>query len=346
MAVDNQIYDWSEIKSSFADTLVLGNGASRAVAETFDYNSLLEEADLASESRRVFAALNTEDFEEVLHGLETAHRVAAAMHCKEDYLDRLRTTRDDIRKGLIGVVHDMHPTPSTVRRFLELMWQHMQTFRTVLSLNYDLLVYWSILLGNDELGDWFKDGWKTDPYVPNHLEFAMDRTEFEKRWGKCASYTMVYYPHGNMALATDAAGNETKLSKSAGEGLLETLIDAWRTGEWLPLYVAEGSWRSKLNAIRQSPYLDAVFKTEVSRKRHSVALYGWSANEQHDDHIVKALVRAKPEHLALSIHNPERRESVRRVKHVADRFDALFADEKHECEIVMYKAQSAGCWVY
>ena len=65
-----QIENWLDIADDFQDTLVIGNGASIAVDERFDYQSLLEEAKKAklidNSVDEVFKYLVTKDFEFVL----------------------------------------------------------------------------------------------------------------------------------------------------------------------------------------------------------------------------------------------------------------------------------------
>jgi hypothetical protein len=42
-------------------------------------------------------------------------------------------------------------------RFYPPIGEFLRRFSTVVSLNYDLIVYWAILVSNNKLGTWFKD---------------------------------------------------------------------------------------------------------------------------------------------------------------------------------------------
>lgn len=58
-------------------TLLLGNGASRAMSGLFEYKSLYGVAPLSADDKLLFDALNTRDFEEVLEHLRVARLCAA-----------------------------------------------------------------------------------------------------------------------------------------------------------------------------------------------------------------------------------------------------------------------------
>ena len=94
------------------------------------------------------------------------------------------------------------------------MAEFMKRFETVLSLNYDLLVYWAMLKGNDEYGNWFKDGFIDEGRFDNDYEVLREPLGAERA-------TLVFYPHGNLILATDLIGDEVKLSRSGEKYVLD-----------------------------------------------------------------------------------------------------------------------------
>ena len=71
-----KLQEWWDIQDDFGDTLVLGNGASVAVHEGFEYRSLRKTAEkegfLSEQVREVFEQLGTDDFELVTTSVVTA----------------------------------------------------------------------------------------------------------------------------------------------------------------------------------------------------------------------------------------------------------------------------------
>jgi hypothetical protein len=152
------IVSWADLAGSFPDTLILGNGASIAIDSCFQYSSLLEQAEDASlitaEVRSIFDYLETQDFELVMRMIRHAYHVNQALR-----VDEASTTKayQDIRTALVVSVRNVHPVYESVTRYLPAMHEFMRRFDTVLSLNYDLLVYWAMMEGNRTNGTWFKD---------------------------------------------------------------------------------------------------------------------------------------------------------------------------------------------
>lgn len=158
------IFNWEEISNEFTDGLVLGNGASIAFDPRFRYSSLLGSAEesglVSSDVRKVFEHLRTTDFELVLRMLWHSNMINDAL---EIAYDRTKEAYISVRSALIEIVREIHVTHEEVEDNLLLASQFMQQFSTVVSLSYDVLVYWAILIGNDStvthrFKDCFVDG--------------------------------------------------------------------------------------------------------------------------------------------------------------------------------------------
>ena len=67
--------------------------------------------------------------------------------------------------------------------------------------------------------------------------------------------TLVFYPHGNLVLATNFLGQETKICSDQQADLLENIIRQWKIEDSTPLFVSEGSSDQKLGAIHRNGYL-------------------------------------------------------------------------------------------
>lgn len=155
MDLDN----WSDIQDKFKGYILLGNGASIAIDERLSYRSLYERVcqsgRLNPEIINMFAYFGTTNFEFIMKLLLEASQVNQVL-CIDD--DKTRSYYDEIRDSLINTIGDIHPTHENVKNLLPKIADFLRNFTTVLSLNYDLLVYWSMLEGNDKLEcQWFKD---------------------------------------------------------------------------------------------------------------------------------------------------------------------------------------------
>ena len=73
-------------------------------------------------------------------------------------------------------------------------------FPTVVSLNYALTLYWAMLLFNAAHGSWFKDAFHDG-------EFQTDWEYLRRPYGHAAGATLVFYPHGSLAVARDYLGD-------------------------------------------------------------------------------------------------------------------------------------------
>lgn len=324
---------WEEISDTFQDTLVLGNGASIAVDKRFNYKSLLDEArkaKLIEESAgEVFSYLNTEDFELVLWTLGFV----------SDINDKLKietqTAKDayqGIQKALIEIIQRVHPQRNEIEQYLQPIYSFMKNFKTIVSLNYDLIVYWSMLEGNNELSNWFKDC-----FVENS-HFTENWQDLRNPFRADAS-TLVFYPHGNLCLITDSKEGDYKITRQLT--LLDTIVNEWRQNSKVPLFVSEGDSKQKLTAIRRSSYLSTVFNSVIPSLTGSLAIYGWSL-DSNDDHVLKQLCKGINK-IALSIHKKECDKNG--IEDQCTKFKEKIKKLNKNIEVIFYDAESPGCWI-
>jgi hypothetical protein len=346
----NRIHDWEDIKKHFKHKLLLGNGASRAVWESFKYPSLYEEANRAGRIdqslKNLFSDFGTNDFEYILRLLSQANQVNQILHIKEEHTSKLYKK---LKKTLIDTIRDVHPKHEEVKNRLLPMAQFMKGFDTVLSLNYDLLVYWAMLEGNDKHGNWFKDG-----FIEGRFDNDYNGL-YEPYLAEGA--TLVFYPHGNLIIATDHFGDEMKLSKSGQKYLIDTILRIWETGEHIPLFVSEGETNEKLKAIRRSNYLKTVYDRVIDSNSESLVAYGWSFRDE-DEHILRGIIHGKVDRIAVSVHRSSGNVQpfCETVKYKIDKMYATLEKEREKdtgkkvkktkrCTISFFDSESAGAWI-
>lgn len=151
--------------------------------------------------------------------------------------------------------------------------------------------------------------------------------------------TLVFYPHGNLALASDLTGMEHKMSTQSFGTLLDTVIDKWESGEYTPLFVSEGISPKKLAAIRSSSYLGTVYESVIPSLRGTLVIYGWSMGKE-DDHILKALKRSKIKEIAVSVYKPARK-TEQKAQQMLNQIKKFMGSKTN---VYFFDSESPGCW--
>jgi hypothetical protein len=246
-------------------SLLLGNGFSIAQAGgQFSYANLLEKSGLASENpiRNVFNVLKTFDFEKVMKALEDASQIELAYGDK----DRSKKFNEDataVREALIHAVRAVHPgikfdIPKMQRDACAIF---LKKFKSIFTLNYDLLLYWVILHGAEgEFSDGFGLGGETDGF----------------RLFKEEAYCNTYYLHGGLHLFLS---NERETLKRIlkNDTIIDDIAATIRERAQLPLFVAEGTAVQKIERIRSVPYLTYCYGA-LSLIQGSLFIFGHAAD--------------------------------------------------------------------
>lgn len=331
-----KIQAWDDIKQHYEQgCLLLGNGASIAMHTGFMYGSLRAAAEargLLKEATQLFEVFGTSDFELVLRLVWQANLVNAALKSEAP---SVRRAYESVRYALIETVRSTHLAHAEVRDgpFTDAQESHLLTmhaflssFQLVVSLNYDLLIYWARMTawgaGHDNTRDCFgkeEDGRLVFQGMPERLERGL---------------SFIVYPHGNLCMARSQYGEEVKL-RGGDARLLEAVLQAWETGEYGPLFVSEGTFQQKMRSIRSSAYLSASYAgIRKPTERNTLVLYGWGMGEQ-DEHILEALQSRQPTRVAVSVHLPSQRD----IEDIVLKTQRTFGLDPD-----IFAAQSAGHW--
>lgn len=329
--------DWSKLKKRFKSNLLLGNGASIAIDSRLSYRSLYEQVcesgNLNDELLNMFEHYKITNFEYILKLLLEASQVNEVLNI-EEY--KTKKYYYELRDALISTIRDIHPAYPSVKHLLIPIANFLANFTTVLSLNYDLLVYWSILAGNEEgKCQWFKDCFV-------HGEFEKDFDYLYKPHPPATGSTLVFYPHGSLFLATDIYGDEVKLSRSIEDCLLETILSKWKEKDYIPLFVSEGTTTEKFRAITRSNYLNSVYDSALAEIKGSLVIYGWSASQQ-DEHIFDAIDHEGITDIAISVHTEHPNWESYCVS-IEDRIARTH--HLRESKLYFFDSQCKGCWIH
>lgn len=331
------IKDWAEIKDDYENgNLIIGNGASVALHQKFRFDSLKEEAEklrlFNEDISKLFIEFDTSDFELILRLVWHAKLVNKHLGIIDQKID---SAYENIKEALIKVVKEVHCEHSDIADQLPQLYQFTKQFRTVVSLNYDLILYWILMYGNrNEDGHRFKDCFQGSGLFRNNWQDLRNPIRKEKE------VTLSLYQHGNLSIFRDAKNTETKVQRGDFEGLLEVITSQWEDNK-IPLFVAEGTGTKKLESIKSSPYLSTIFYEvlpDLITQKANLVIYGWSLGEQ-ESHLVKQIFKNKQSgKVAISIFQNNQEE--------CHRIYRLIKNEKvaPNIEVEFFDSQSSGCW--
>lgn len=302
--------------------LLIGNGFS---AQYFSYADLLTEAGLEADSsiRNLFANLDTVDFEAVVRALEDAVIVEQS-YGNVGHANELGRDAQGVRDALVHAVKATHPEHRA-----DLIFQYesaatfLDFFREVFSLNYDLLLYW-ISLERGILSDGFGQG-----------EVSQDR-RFRgpfKEGARCSVFNL----HGGLHLFQDNVGDIHK-ALNHGDGVVANISEQISAHGKMPLYVAEGSWQSKLRKINSSSYLRHCYR-QLKDNTDPVFVYGHSAAE-NDSHIYDAIFKSGVRSVYFGIFQPNK-EKVRVIDAQLSKYKKLAGDT---VPYTLFASDTANVW--
>ena len=266
--LSGELRSWRQARGSISwASLLLGNGASIAVWPRFEYSSLLARAPLRPHDRDLFDALETSNFESVLNALQVARLLCGQQgHETETSRRRYRS----IRRALVAAIQDVHIRYRCLPvSALASLRDTYRTFDTVYTSNYDLLLYWAIMV---DRGVGFRD------FLWN-IGSTFDITDTDVP----ADVTRIMYLHGALHLYTDSDGVAAKRTAGSRD-FLRSIAASTAT---IPLFVSEGRSNRKLRAIRRSDYLSFVYK-EFTSDVTPIVVFGHSLADQ-DAHLREGL---------------------------------------------------------
>lgn len=281
--------------------ILLGNGFSIACKpDIFLYGSLLSKAnfDNLPLAMRAFAALRTTDFEVVMRALRsTVGLIDIYAKNETDAIKNLKkqmlADAEGLREVLVNAIAGNHPNlPSVIA---DVQYAHcrkfLQNFEKIYTLNYDLLLYWTLM--HDELGE--------GPECNDGFLAPDDRALEYVTWhGEIAHGQNVCYLHGALHLFDSGI----ELKKYTWKNTKIPLIDQVRSAlsdNMYPVIVAEGESRQKFERIFHSAYLYHGYKS-LNNIGGSLFIFGHSLAD-NDRHILRAISNNKVEKLFISLYD-------------------------------------------
>lgn len=311
-----EIYDWNQISDQFKNAdILLGNGFSINLDSSFTYTSLFETfiSSLPPEKASLYKKLGINNFEVILSDFDKVLNINSLFEIETT---KIIDASDETKNGLIDAITSNHPNKDQIHRIkMENIGKVLGKFNKVFTLNYDILLYHTILQMNDfyatcgeskQFSDFFWGG--------NHSEF---RT-FEHPQ-KYPNRISVYYLHGAIFIFKDEFSAKKIVVTEEGSELLEEVKSTIKKGE-IPLFISAGSADEKHRMIRQNDYLLQCL-VDFTHSTSNLVIYGASLQSQ-DNHIVHAINKYPVRKLAIGIYKDNKSDDV--IKEEIAHYNKIF----------------------
>ncbi len=321
--------------------LMLGNGFSIALFRNiFSYNTLFERAressKLSDAMAKVFAKLGTTDFEMVMEALENAADLVTLYEAASPKLaNKLRNDAAELRDVLAETIAENHPTRprdvdveqyASCKRFLANFDGNIYT------LNYDLLLYWTLMQSEVEPQVKSDDGFR-NPEVADgdYVVWNVQNTIKQK----------VFYLHGALHIY-DAGADLLKFTWSKTEIALVDQIKRSLARRHYPLIVTEGTSPQKMDRIQHSGFLNRAYRS-FSEIGGSLFIYGHSLAE-NDDHLLKLIDNGNSKKIFVGIYGDSTTEGNRKIIERAKLIPTRRRHNGTQAEVHFFDAGSAHVW--
>lgn len=334
--------------------LLLGNGFSIGCrAEIFHYASLYAQADFSAipEVQQAFNVLGTQDFEIVIRTLEAASKLLP-FYAPESAAGtaKMIAHAEALKEILVATIAANHPErPHDIfddefwacRRFLSHFLSGDRAGH-VFSLNYDLLLYWTLMHDDDPGGEEPLDLSKNDSFGNDEDDPDTDYVVWQ---GETAAHSAnIHFLHGAVHLFDAGSELQKYTWVRKGEPLVDQSRVAIDSGKF-PLFVAEGTSAQKKSKIRHHAYLYQCFKVLTANAgigTHCFFVFGHSLAD-NDDHILKRLGRGRFRKMYVSLYGDPNSDT---NKQIIERAQNLAAQrqERFPLELAFFDAESAHVW--
>lgn len=327
--------------------LLLGNGFSQALSnDLFSYKSLFE-SDKLSESKeikKVFDAFETSNFEEVMEYYEYASKIFP-FYCHNRIQSNLIISHmKELRSIFIKSINEIHPRTTKeikklqhiackefLSKFIGIKGENLEG--KIFTLNYDLLLYWALLYGEDKRDGTiklnFNDGFSKKIEAPEKLIW---------QGTSLGSKQNIFYLHGALHLFDDESGI-IKCAWKPEESLIENIEKEIQHNN-LPVFIAEGNSDKKKTRIRHHVYLNDSFNKfsdTLNKKESTLFIFGFSFS-QSDEHIFKEIQKSKIEEIFISVYEDGN------LKNKAEEFKNRVRSIMGQTTITFFDAKSAKVW--
>ena len=312
----------------------------RCRPDLFRYDTLFNRADFSrlARARKAFDKLATKNFEAVVRALRN-FALLAPVYATADTSARAKATEDAdaLREVLVSAVAGCHPNrPQNISRKEYLNCRKfLRGYRSINTLNYDLLLYWALM--QDELGDGpipCDDGFRKPADDPGADYVSWDPDNSKNQ--------TVRYLHGALHLY-DTGSEMKKFTWIDSQVPLIEQVRSALHAEFYPVFVSEGTSEEKVERIRHNDYLCKMYRsfTEI---QGDLVVFGHSL-EQSDDHIFIDRIgrHGKTARLFISLFGDPDTPANRKIIHRARKLSGLRSGRR-PLKVIFFDAGSVAVW--
>jgi hypothetical protein len=212
----------------------------------------------------------------------------------------------------------------------------LSNFKNTYTLNYDLLLYWTLMHHDSENARSSDDGFRTSQsdidsgFESDYVVWEPGQSHGQNTW----------FLHG----ALHVFDSGTEVQKYTWNRTRVRLIEQTRDAlsrDLFPLFVAEGTSDEKLERIRHSDYLAKAYRS-FQEIQNALFIHGHSL-APNDEHFLKLIERGKLKHIFVGLHgNPKTAGSkgiIRRAMQMQDNRGG-----KYPLKVDFYDSSSANVW--
>jgi len=320
-----------------APHLLTGNGFSIACRPNiFQYGKLFEQADftrLSPSAQLVFGVLGTTDFERVIRALRDAAKLVRLYSKDVDIQTRMESDADGLKELLVNTIAKSHPErPSDIQdEEYAACQKFLSNFDKIYTLNYDLLLYWTLMHTEEGTAPSSDDGFRKskEDFDAGYVVWEPENT-FDQN---------IHYLHG--ALHIFDAGSEIQKYTwiNTGVRLIEQIRNAL-SREFYPLFVAEGTSKEKIQRIKHSDFLSKAYRS-FQQIGGSIFIYGHSLAE-NDEHFLRVIEKGKIGKVFIGIFGDPDSDSAKAVIKRGKRLESN--RKKGDLTVYFYDSASAKVW--
>ncbi|XPV67599.1 MAG: DUF4917 family protein [Halarcobacter sp.] len=280
--------------------LLLGNGFSMAYdSKRFSFTSLYKSAvregiiEKDSEIHKIFEKFETSDFEVIIKTIESSAKINEVYSVEKTVIDKMKKHTDDLKEYLVDIITNNHPSNASIIadcKYDRTIDNFIRHFEEIYTLNYDLLLYWTIMHLKERKDNYSMD---LDCHLNENDGFSpLDAVgEGIVKW-QDSNYSFfnqkIFYLHGALHIFDDkyqiiknVYDKEEKLTLRE-----QTLINL--KSEKYPIFISEGTSEQKLAKIIHNSYLNNCYKK--FKTIEGVLIIFGTGLKANDDHILNAIL--------------------------------------------------------
>jgi hypothetical protein len=296
-----------------------------------------QEADfsgISKEARKCFDILGTSDFEHVMRALRDAASVVKIYGDDNvDLAQQLGADAKSLKEVLVKAIAGSHPEhPDEIKEpQYTACRKFLANFESMYTLNYDLLLYWTLMR---------KEILPEIPCDDGFRQAAAEPKQYVTWEPENIKQQNVHFLHGSLHIFDGGTEIQKYTWSNTGIRLIAQVRDALER-DLYPLFVSEGESDQKLGRIRHSDFLSKASRSFVSIGG-TLFIYGHSL-DANDEHIIRLIPKSNVKQLFVSIYgDPQSKDNQR----VITRANSLPLERKKKTplDVHFYDAETAQVW--